>query len=68
MVEKVQKMVVGASEEKKMLQVNFLPLIQVNLLVDVASWSRVHFEIGPFLWNKILDLGWVLVVKVYKGS
>ena len=55
MVEKVQKKV--ASEEK-MFQVDFLPLIRVNLLpVDVASWLRVHFEIDPFLWNEILDLG-----------
>jgi len=46
MVEKVQKKV--ASEEK-MFQVDFLPLIRVNLLpVDVASWL-IHFEIDPFL-------------------
>ena len=49
----------GASEEKKMFQADFRQVIQVNLwLMDVASWLRMyqHFEIGPFLWNKILGL------------
>ena len=61
MIEKVQKKV--ASEEKmfqEMFQVDFLPLFQANLLpVGVASWLRKHFEIGLFLWNEILELGWV---------
>ena len=61
MVEKVQKKV--ASEEKmfqEMFQVDFLQLFQVKVLpVDVASWLRKHFEIGLFLWNEILELGWV---------